>query len=115
MTKPNLSKVKDKSVLEYIAYLENQLKSPYAESYLSLKRMIDKGNSQIKNIEIDIFTPEGEAKFKQASKFSSQLKDWFDQLEYFKSKMSPEEIISINKGIIKEEGVEQYLKERGDK
>lgn len=111
MKKPELKNIKDKSVIEYIEYLESQLKTPYADSFLSLKRMVDKGNSQIKNTEIDIFTPDGDAKFKQASKFSSQLKDWFDQMEYFKSKMSPEEIIKVNQVVVKSEGVEEFLKE----
>jgi hypothetical protein len=84
--------VKDKSVLAYIHYLEDQLKTPYAEAYISLKNVIDKGNEQLKNFDMDIFTLEGEAKFKQALKFSSQLKDWFEQLEYFKSKMNPDEV-----------------------
>ena len=84
--------IKDKSVHEYIEYLEAQLKTPYAEAFLSLKKMVDKGNAQVKNADMDIFSPEGETKFKQAAKFSSQLKDWYSEMEYFKSKMSPEDL-----------------------
>lgn len=84
--------IKDKNVLAYIEYLEEQLKTPYAEAYISLKNVVDKGNEQLKNFEMDIFTPEGEMKFKQALKFSSQLQDFFLQMEYFKSKMSPDEV-----------------------
>lgn len=103
------------NILPYVEYLEHQLKTPYADSFLSLKRMVDKGNSQIKNTEIDIFTPEGDAKFKQAAKFSSQLKEWFNQMEYFKSKMSPDEVKKATQVVIKSEGVEEYLKENGEK
>ncbi|MES2395800.1 MAG: hypothetical protein V4549_07345 [Bacteroidota bacterium] len=113
MNKPNLSKVKDKSVLEYISSLEDQLKTPYAEAFISLKRMVDNGTDQMKNIVFDVFTPEGETKFKQAAKFTAQLKVWYSEMEYFKSKMSPEEIVEVSKGVVKEDGVEQFLKERG--
>lgn len=115
MNKPDLSKVKDKSVLEYISQLENQLKTPYAEAFISLKRMVDNGTVQMKNIVFDVFTPEGETKFKQAAKFTSQLKDWYSEMEYFKSKMSPEEILELKQGVIKEDGVEQFLKDRNKK
>lgn len=108
MNRPDLSKIKDKGILEYIVFLENQLKSPYAESFVSLKKMIDKGNAQIKESDIDIFTPEGETKFKQASKFSSQLKDWFEQLDYFKSRMTPDEIKSAE-GVIEKASIDKKV------
>ena len=102
-----------KEVLPYIEYLESQLKTPYAESFLSLKRMVDKGNSQIKDVDIDILTPEGESQFKQKMKFVSQLKECFEQMDYFKSKMSPEEIKKAHQAVTKSEGVEEFLKEIG--
>jgi len=89
--------IKDKAVLAYVEYLEGQLKTPYADAFISLKRMVDNGTVQMKNIEFDVFTPEGETKFKQAAKFTSQLKDWYSEMEYFKSKMSPDEIKKVNK------------------
>ena len=113
MTRPDLKKVKDKPVLDYIEYLENQLKTPYAESFMSLKRMVDKGNKQLTTFDIDIFTPEGEIQFRQASKFSSQLKTWFEEMDFFKSKMSPEEFAKSL--VTKAEGVEEFLKENSKK
>ena len=102
--------IKDKSCLEYIEYLEAQLKTPYAEAFLSLKRMVDQGTSQIKDIKFNVFDSDGETTFKQAAKFTSQLKDWYSEMEYFKSKISPEEMVEINKGVTKAEGVEEFLK-----
>lgn len=91
MERPSLKNIKDKNVLEYIDHLEGQLKTPYYDAFMSLKMMVDEGNRQLKSIKFDVFSPDGEAKFKQAAKFSSQLKEWFAQMEYFKSKMNPEE------------------------
>lgn len=96
MNKPDLSKIKDKSVLEYISHLESKLSnyenSVYSTSYVTLKKIVEKGNEQIKNIEIDILTDEGEKQYKFVAKFVSQLKEYSEQLDYFKSKMSPGEV-----------------------
>ncbi len=111
MNKPKLNPTKDKVAIEYIEYLEAQLKTPYAEAFLSLKRMVDQGTSQIKDIKFNVFDVDGETKFKQAAKFTSQLKDWYSEMEYFKSKISPEELKVITQGVTKAEGVEEFLKE----
>jgi hypothetical protein len=106
MNKPDLSKIKDKSVLEYIAHLESKLNNYegtiYSSSYLALKKIVDKGNEQIKNIEIDILTDEGEKQYKLVSKFASQLKEYGEQLEFFRSKMTPDEIKEADTVIIKQ-------------
>lgn len=87
--------IKDKSCLEYIEYLESQVKlfteSPYADSYLSIKRFIDSGNKQIGSKEIDLFTDEGQKDHKSISKFAAQLKDLFAQMEFYRAKMNPSE------------------------
>ncbi len=108
MERPKLTGLKDKSILEYIESLEAQLKTPYAEAFLSLKKMVDRGNAQVKGAEMDIFSPEGETKFKQAAKFSSQLKDWYSEMEYFKSKMSPEEL-EMDDGVIAKKSLEKKV------
>jgi hypothetical protein len=87
--------IKEKSSLEYIEYLEAQLKmfteSPYADSYLSIKRFVDSGNKQIASKEIDLFTDEGQKDHKSISKFASQLKDLFAQMDFYRAKMNPSE------------------------
>lgn len=92
MEKPDT--IKDKSALAYIEYLENKLelftKSPYTNSYIALKRMVDRGNLQLEqagNEDIDFDSD----KFKAISKFALQQKDFLDQLDYFRSKMTPPE------------------------
>jgi hypothetical protein len=105
MNKPDLTKCKDKSVLEYIEHLETKLdnftKNTYCDSYLSLKRIVDKGNQQIATIEIDILTDDGEKQYKSIAKFASQLKEYGEQMEYFKSKMTVQEVDKIDGVVIK--------------
>lgn len=96
MERPDLSKTKDKAVVAYIEELESKLdkysiSSTYRESYLSLKAIVDKGNAQIKGMDIDILTDDGEKRYKMVSKFVGQLKQYGEQLEFFLSKMNPEE------------------------
>lgn len=87
--------IKDKSALAYVEYLESQLKlyteSSLLGSYLSIKSLVDAGNEQIKqkSKEIDIFTPEGQKAHQSISKFTSQLKAYEEQMEYFRGKMNP--------------------------
>lgn len=113
MDRPKI--IKDKACLEYIEYLEAQLKTPYAEAFISLKKMVDKGNEQLKEVSFSVFTDDGEKTFRQAGKFTAQLKDWYTEMEYFKSKMSPQEVADAQKGVVKSEGVEEFLKEQSKK
>lgn len=100
MEKPNLKSIKEKSILSYIEYLEDQLKkyteSSYVDSYLSIKRIVDNGNLQISKREIDIFSDEGQKAHKSISNFVSQLKGYEDQMEYFRSKMNPAQQRELN-------------------
>lgn len=113
MKRPDISKIKNKSVREYIEHLEAQQKTPYFEGFLTLKRMVDKGNSQIKDATMDVFSEDGEKEFAQAAKFTAQLKGWYAEMEYFKSKMDPKELEELEKGVTKPDGVEEYLSQHG--
>lgn len=92
MQKP--TNIKDKNAIAYIEYLEDRLKefigSPYKDSYLAIKNIIDRGNSQLtaaskKEIDFD------SAEFKAVSGFLKNQKGYLEQMEFLKSKMSPEE------------------------
>ena len=106
-------KIKDKEVLAYVEYLEAQLKSPFAESYMAIKKMVDKGNKQLLTTEIDIFNPEDEKKSAMVGKFIDKLEGYSKQMIYFKSKMNPSEVEASDRIVTKEGGVEEYLKSKG--
>lgn len=106
--------IKDKAAKAYVEYLEGELsrftKSPYVNSYLSIRSLVEKGNKTISNMaqaeELDF----DDDKFKGVEKFLSKQKDYYEQMDYFMAKMNPGERGSADKGIIKDEGVEQFLK-----
>lgn len=112
MERPSLKGLKDKSIIQYIEYLENQLKSPFADSYMAIKKIVDRGNLQLTTSDIDIFDPEHEKKSAMIGKFLDKLEGYSKQMEYFKSKMSPDEYKKAN-AVVKDDGVEEYLKSQG--
>lgn len=96
MQKP--TNIKDKNALAYIQYLEERLQeftgSPYRDSYLSIKKIVDRGNAQLIEAsakEIDFDSQE----FKAVSGFLKNQKGYLEQMEFLKSKMSPEEARKI--------------------
>lgn len=115
MLRPKLNPTKDKSAIEYIDYLEAQLKTPYAKAFISLKKITDNVSSQLDKIEFNVDSEDIEKDLKRAGKISSQLKDFYVEMDYYSSKMSPEEIKLANQGVVKSEGVEEFLKEQKSK
>lgn len=96
MQKP--TNIKDKNAIAYIQYLEERLAeftgSPYKDSYLSIKKIVDRGNKQL----IDASTKEidfDSAEFKAVSNFIKLQKGYLEQMDFFKSKISPEEARKI--------------------
>lgn len=110
MEKP--TNIKDKNVLAYIDYLEKKLqvytKSPYVNSYLSLKRMVDRGNLQLEqsaDADIDFDSD----KFKAVSKFVSLQKDYLEQMDYYRTKMTPLEQRELDEEIRQSAGIAEKV------
>lgn len=97
MDRPNLKSIKDKSVIEYIDYLESQLKTPFAESYLAIKKIVEAGNAQIKKETFDIFDPSSDKKTAMVAKFLDSQQKYAEQMMYFKSKMTESEVKDLDK------------------
>jgi len=115
MERPKLTGLKDKSILEYIEHLEAQLKTPYAKAYISIKKIADNVGSQLEKLQFNIDSEDIGKDLKKAGQISSQLKDFYVEMDYYSSKMSPEEVKAAEKGVVKEEGVEQFLKTQKSK
>jgi hypothetical protein len=100
MIRPDFSKIKNKSVREsviaYVDNLEAQFKSPYFESFLTLKKIVDAGNSQVKDTEFDIFSDEGKVKLKKASEFSSKLSGLLSYMDDMRDKMGPKDLEELD-------------------
>lgn len=93
--------IKDKSVVLYIEYLETQLNkftnSPYSNSYLSLLFQIENWNKQLTDKPIDLFKDKEAKEFDRAHKFFTEQKPYFEQLDYLRKLMLPEEQKEIDK------------------
>ncbi len=102
MQRPTL---KEKSAIEYVDYLENELKkytnSPYSQGYSPVKRTIDDWNEEIKQGGIKILSDDDNAKFARAHKYFTEIKPYYDILEYFRSKMSESEKEEVDNAALK--------------
>lgn len=110
--------IKDKNALAYVEFLETQLAdikaSPYFDSYEALKKVVDGWNKRIKNL--DVFDTES-SDSKAITKFLSLQKTYLEQLDYFKSKMSPDDRKTIEKKMQESAGIAERmaLEERNGK
>jgi hypothetical protein len=114
MEKPNLKSVKDKDVIAYIEYLEKMLEkfsnSPYADSYISTKKILDDWNKQLSEHRIDIFNADDAKKFSMVKTFLKEQKFYTEQIEYYKSKMTASEVKSADDRILAEGAIaEKYI------
>lgn len=112
MEKP--TNIKDRNALAFIQYLESKLetytKSPYVNSYMSLKRLIDRGNQQLVESadaeeEIDFES----RKFKSMSEFISKQKGYMEQLEYYRLKMLPPEVRELEEQMKQNAGIAEKV------
>jgi len=102
--------IKDKNALAYVEYLESQLadikSSPYVDSYEALKKVVDSWNKKIKDLtEIDTDSADAKA----IIKYLSVQKTYLEQLEYFKSKMSPDDRKAIEKKMRESAGIAERM------
>jgi len=114
MEKPNLKSVKDKEVIAYIEHLENLLEkflnSPYANSYISTKKILDDWNKQLAEHRINIFDNEDVKKFAMVKTVLKEQKFYTEQIEYYKSKMTAAEVKSADDRILAEGSIaEKYI------
>lgn len=85
---------KNELLREFFSEYEEIIKSPYFEGYTTLKAQIMIWQKSIKENNIGI-TGNGEDKsFERAHKFLSELKPYYELIEYLKKQMTPEEVKS---------------------
>ena len=110
-------KIKDKDALAYIEFLESKLKiytdSPYSQTYITIKKIVDSINNQIQKIDINIDAEDSGKTMKKVTESAEQLGGYIKTLDSLQAKMNPAEVIAANleakKMLIKEDGVEQFL------
>lgn len=87
--------IKDKTILAYVEEIENELKifkeSPYVNSYLALYGQIENWNQQLRDIKINLHGEATEKAFERAHKYFTEQKPYFEQLEYLRKLMTPEQ------------------------
>ena len=87
-----LLRTKDVAAADFI---ENVLRSPYYEGYKTLKKTIDSWNHEINNSPIMITSDKDDKAFERASKYLMELKFYYEQLDYMRTKLLPKEIEEV--------------------
>jgi len=91
-------KHKDKNVVKLAEFLEEILSSPYYESYSAMLFNIKSWNKQItENGGIDLLSDKDDKSYDRTMKFFLEGKYLHDQLEYYRSKILPEDIKKAEK------------------
>jgi Zn-dependent oligopeptidase len=112
--------IKDKNALAYIEHLENKLRiytdSPYTETYISIKKIVNSINSQIQKIDINIDSEDSAKTMKKVTESTEQLGSYIKVLDSLQAKMNPADVVAANleakKMLTKDDGVEQFLNEQ---
>lgn len=102
--------IKDKAVLAYVVHLESKLEdinaNSYVDSYWALKKVVDGWNKKIKDS--DNFDTES-AESKSIIKYLSVQKTYLEQLEFFKSKMSPDDRKTVEQKMQANAGIAERM------
>ncbi len=101
-TEERISEVKDKEAADFIRMVVN---SPYIDGYLAVRATIDNINSELQGGAITIMSEavqltngKFEVKdkaFERGHKFITEIQSYYDQLEYFRKHLPPQEIQDI--------------------
>lgn len=133
MEKPNLKSLKDKSVIDYIEYLESELsifkKSPNVESYLTVYNQVSSFNTQLQLGEqktevgedgikvtvqagfVDLFASKDDKSFDRTKWYFENILQLNKTLAELRKLMTPEDIKNLNKKMpLSEDSAENYLK-----
>ena len=106
-------KSKDKSVNEYIDFLETKLKkfteSPYTDPYVTLKMVVDQGNKKIRSLDIDFMDDGAEKVMASIEKFASKQKIYAEQLEHFRNKMTPADRKDVDQQMAENAGLAERI------
>lgn len=82
---------------EAALFIEQIAQSPYLDGYLAVKTTIDNINQELKAGAAKITSGEGEDKnFDRSHKYITEMQPYYEQLEYFRKKLSPQELEEVN-------------------
>lgn len=81
---------------EFFEHYAAIVSSPYYEGYTTVKSQVMTWQKDIQEKKITISGDEKDKKFERAHKFFSELKPYYDLLDFFRSKMTPEEVRSAD-------------------
>ncbi len=95
MKENRLKQLEDGGFDDAAEFIRNILSSPYYDGYLAVKCTIYNLNSELKNGAAKIIVEDdngSEKAFDKSHKYITEMIPYYEQLEYFREKMLPNEI-----------------------
>ena len=106
--------------LKYVTYQEDRLKayetSPHLKTYLTIHHQLESFNKQL-TIEndgkgkIDLFAEKDDKSFDRMKWYFDKVLDLNKNLNELRKMMTSKELETVNQGVTKIDGVEEYLSE----
>jgi len=78
------------------AFITSVKESPYYEGYITLKSTIDKWNQELQDSRIRLTSDKDDKAFDRTHKYFNEINVFYDKLEYFRSKLTPDQIDKAN-------------------
>jgi hypothetical protein len=96
------NKLKNNSLKKLIGFYDYVIINPYYESYKALKVLMANLNEDLLSEQItllNVASKEGgdDKSFLYAHKYATEIKFYYEQLDYLKSKMLPEDVIQADR------------------
>ncbi len=93
-------------------FIRSILNSPFYDGYLAVKNTIDNLNNELQDGASKIVSDSDEKndkQFERCHKYITEMKPYYEQLEYFRSKLSPQEVEDLrNKTIVTHKELKKF-------
>jgi hypothetical protein len=85
---------KNKDVQDIFAHFESIFEIPYFDGFVTTKTQILRWQEILKTQGVGLSSVSDDKSFERAHKFLTELKPYYDNLEYFKSKLTAEQVLA---------------------
>lgn len=83
---------------EAAEFIRGILNSPFYDGYVTTKYVINRLNKEI--IGLKKIIKEEDKVFEKVHKFTTEINGYYDQLEYFKNKLTPKQLSHANEEVV---------------
>jgi len=114
-----LESLKSPIAKEAAEFIRNIVNSPFYDGYLAVKITIDNLNLELQDGAAKIITDDedNDKQFERSHKYITEMKPYYEQLQYFRSQLLPEQVVEANAaaGSVQDQARERLKNRNGSK